>query len=297
MTLTGLTTALATPFDPQGQVDLEAWEQLLQQQLSAGVQGLVVAGSTGEAASLTEREYESLLQAAVSLVAGHVPILAGTGLSSTSKTIALTRRAANAGADYALVVTPPYVRPTQRGLVAHYQAVAEASSIPIVVYNVPSRTGCDLLPETLKDLANHPGIAGIKEATAEPNRMRTLCQLRHAQFVVLSGDDGSAAESLLAGADGVISVLSNVLPRTCRRLWDLVQQADVIAVRALCDQLAEFYQFCTVEPNPVPIKALLHALGVGHGTRLPLVPLAPQQDAWLGQLVGRVAQLEASDPR
>ena len=178
MSLSGSITALATPFTPAGDLDLDAWRRLLKQQLDGGTQGIVVAGSTGEAAALSDDEYDTLLRVAVEVVTGpaserpaskrHVPVLAGTGQMNTAKTIATTRRAAAAGAEYALVVTPPYVRPTQPGLIAHYRAVADQGGLPVVLYNVPGRTGCDLLPETVAELVAHPGIVAIKEARAEP---------------------------------------------------------------------------------------------------------------------------------
>lgn len=156
MRLSGSITALATPFTVAGEIDLDAWRRLLQAQLDGGTQALVVAGSTGEAAALYDVEYDAILRTAVEFVAGRVPVLAGTGLSNTAKTIEQTRRVAALGADAALVVTPPYVRPTQDGLLAHYRAVADDGALPIVLYNVPGRTGCDLLPDTVAALAPHP---------------------------------------------------------------------------------------------------------------------------------------------
>ncbi|WP_333919334.1 4-hydroxy-tetrahydrodipicolinate synthase, partial [Xanthomonas hortorum] len=221
MSLSGIITALATPFGPDGALDLDAWRRLLEQQLHGGVQGIVVAGSTGEAAALSDEEYDTLLRAAVAQVAGRVPVLAGTGLSGTAKTIAQTRRAAALGAQYALVVTPPYVRPTQAGLHAHFLAVADNGGLPVVLYNVPGRTGCDLSPETVAELVGHPNIIGIKEARSEPERIAALLALRSDIFVVLSGDDGSAAHAMLSGADGLISVASNALPSAYRRVLRL----------------------------------------------------------------------------
>jgi hypothetical protein len=162
LSLSGSITALATPFTAVGELDLDAWHRLLRQQLDGGTQGIVVAGSTGEAAALTDDEYELLIRTAVAAVAGRIPVLAGTGQMNTARTIAQTRRAAEAGAGFALVVTPPYVRPTQAGLVAHYRAVADQGGLPVVLYNVPGRTGCDLLPETVAELVGHPGIVGTR---------------------------------------------------------------------------------------------------------------------------------------
>ena len=209
---TGLITALATPFDEAGALDLDAWCRLLQWQLARGMQGLVVAGSTGEAAMLEDAEYDALLRLAVETVAGRVPVLAGTGQSGTARTIAQTRRAAAAGADAALVVVPPYVRPTQAGLLAHYRAVAEQGGLPVLLYNVPGRTGADMLPDTVAELASHERIVGIKEAVADPSRMAALVALRGPGFSVLGGDDGSDCDAMHAGAEGLVSVGSNAAP-------------------------------------------------------------------------------------
>ena len=178
MPLSGSITALATPFRADGALDLVGFTRLIARQLEAGSSALVVAGSTGEAAALDRDEYEALLRHAVDCVAGRVPVLAGSGLSSTAGTIRQTRLAHDCGADAALVVTPPYVRPTQPGLVAHYRAVAAEGSLPVVLYNVPGRTGIDLLPDTVAELVGTPGILGIKEAHAGIERMRALLALR-----------------------------------------------------------------------------------------------------------------------
>ncbi|NZA25225.1 4-hydroxy-tetrahydrodipicolinate synthase [Luteimonas sp. SJ-92] len=273
MRLSGSITALATPFTAAGELDLDAWRRLLQQQLDAGTQALVVAGSTGEAAALFAAEYDTLLRTAVEAVAGRVPVLAGTGQSSTARTIEQTRRAGALGADAALVVVPPYVRPTQAGLAAHYRAVADDGALPLVLYNVPVRTGCDLLPETVAGLAQHPRIAGIKEACAEPERMQALLALREEGFAVLSGDDPTAARAMLAGADGVVSVVSNVVPAAMRRLCELARGGDEDAALALDARLRPVYDFAALESNPIPVKALLFRAGLGHGLRLPLTGL------------------------
>ena len=253
MRISGSITALATPFTAAGEIDLDGWRRLLQLQLDGGTQGVVVAGSTGEAASLYDTEYDLLLRSAVEFIAGRIPVLAGTGLSNTAKTIEQTRRAAALGADAALVVTPPYVRPTQEGLVAHYRAVADDGDIPVVLYNVPGRTGCDMLPDTVAALAGHGRIVGIKEARNDVERMAALLPLRGDGFSVFSGDDPTAARAMLAGADGLVSVASNVLPRAFRRLCDLARagkRADAedwdVLLQASCD-------FMGIEPNTIPL--------------------------------------------
>jgi len=294
LTLSGSITALATPFTATGELDLDAWRRLLQGQLDGGTQAVVVAGSTGEAAALADAEYDTLLRTAVELVAGRIPVLAGTGLSNTAKTIALTRHVAELGADAALVVTPPYVRPTQAGLVAHYRAVADDGALPVVLYNVPGRTGCDLLPETVAELVAHERIVGLKEARGEPERMQALLPLRGDGFAVLSGDDPTAARAMLAGADGVVSVASNVLPRAFRRLCDLARGGNRAGTEAWNAQLQAAVDFMGVEPNPIPVKAILSRLGIGHGLRLPLLSLAPAHAEAAARIAAEVEQIELS---
>lgn len=297
MSLSGSITALATPFTVAGDLDLDAWRRLLQQQLDGGTQGLVVAGSTGEAAALTDDEYDLLLKTAVEAVAGRIPILAGTGQMNTAKTIAQTRRAAASGADLALVVTPPYVRPTQAGLIAHYRAAAEQGGLPVVLYNVPGRTGCDLLPETVAELVSHPNIVGIKEARSEPERMAALLALRSDGFAVLSGDDPTACRAMLAGADGLISVGSNALPRSFRALCDLARRGDRERAERQDAQMQAFYSFFGVESNPIPVKGLLQRLGYGAGLRLPLLPLSEAHVAEADRLHAAATALEEQSGR
>lgn len=297
MSIQGLITALATPFLADGALDTDAWQRLLAQQISGGVQGVVVAGSTGEASTLSDDEYDSLLRSAVATLGGKMPVLAGTGLSGTARTIALTRRAAANGATHALVVAPPYVRPTQEGLRQHYLAVAEQGGLPVVLYNVPGRTGCDLLPETVAQLAGHPNIVAIKEAVGDTTRVKALLELRSDSFALLSGDDGSAARSMLAGADGLISVGSNVLPGAYRTLCDLARAGQREAAEAWDDRLQPYHDFCGVESNPIPVKALLQRLGFGQGLRLPLLPLSAPHHAHADHLAADVGALEELSSR
>lgn len=288
----GSITALVTPFTQAGELDLDAWRLLLRDQLDGGTQGVVVAGSTGEAAALYEGEYDTLLHIAVDLLGGRIPVFAGTGLSNTAKTIEQTRRAAAAGADGALVVTPPYVRPTQAGLVAHFSAVADDGALPMLLYNVPGRTGCDLQPETAAELSGHPLIVGIKEACNEPERMQALLALRSADFAVLTGDDPTAVRALLAGADGVISVASNAVPAAFRRLCDLGASGQAEMAMSLDARLQPLFDFLNVEPNPIAIKALLAAVGVGPHLRLPLQPLSAAHGELAARTLAVVQQIE-----
>ena len=294
--LSGSITALATPFTASGgldgEIDLPAWDRLLEVQLAAGTQGVVVAGSTGEANALSDGEYETLLRRAVAVIAGRIPVLAGTGLSNTAKTIELTRRAAAFGADIALVVTPPYIRPTQTGLIAHYRAVADHGGLPVVLYNVPGRTGCDLLPAAVAELAGHPRIVAIKEALADPVRMAELLALRSSSFAIFSGDDPTAARAMLAGADGVISVASNVMPSAMRRLCDLARNGARAETEAFDAGLQPIFDFMGVEPNPIPLKAILTRQGIGHGLRLPLTSLSPMYAADADAAAGHAVEIE-----
>lgn len=298
MRLSGSITALATPFTATGELDLDAWRRLLQAQADAGTRAVVVAGSTGEAAALFDAEFDALLRTAVEVLGGRIPVLAGTGLSNTAKTIEQTRRAAALGADAALVVTPPYVRPTQAGLLAHFNAVADDGALPVVLYNVPGRTGCDLLPETAAALAPHARIIGIKEARNEPQRMQALLPLRGDGFVVLSGDDPTAVRAMLAGADGVISVASNVVPATFRRLCDLALAGDEAGAGELDGRLQDLYAFLGIEPNPIPVKAILARQGIGSGLRLPLTALSAAHVALAERMCGVVRTIEqaSADP-
>jgi 4-hydroxy-tetrahydrodipicolinate synthase len=273
--LTGSITALATPFRATGEVDFEAWGRLLDAQLAGGTRALVVAGSTGEAATLDEDEYRRLIEAAVARVAGRVPVLAGTGQSGTAKTVAQTRLARASGANLALVVTPPYVRPTQAGLVAHYRQVAEEGGLPVVLYNVPGRTGGDMLPETVAQLCGHPNIVGIKEACGDQARWDALYGLRSAGFALISGDDPSFLRAVRGGADGVVSVASNLVPRAFARMFACLASGDAAGAEAIDARLQPLYDFLGAEPNPIPLKDLLRRQGVGEGLRLPLLPLSP----------------------
>lgn len=292
MRLSGSITALATPFAPDGAVDTDAFARLIDAQLAGGTSAVVVAGSTGEAAALEDSEYRALLAFAVHRIGGRVPVLAGTGASATARTVALTRLAADIGADAALVVTPPYVRPTQGGLMAHFRAVADDCGIPVVLYNVPPRTGCDLLPETVGELAAHPNIVGIKDACAEPGRMDALLRHRGDGFAVLGGDDATATRAMLAGADGVVSVASNVVPAAFGRLCALARAGDAAGASALDARLAGLYAFLGIEPNPIPVKALLRLQGIGDGLRLPLQPLSSTHAAEAGRMHAAILALE-----
>lgn len=276
MEIAGSLCAIATPFDAGGALDLPAFGRLIDYQLEGGTQGIVVAGSTGEAHMLDERDYERLLAFAVEHVARRMPVIAGSGEAATSKTIALTQRAKALGADAALVVTPYYVRPTQDGLRRHFSEVAGRCDIPVVMYNVPSRTGCDMQPETVAALRDSAGIIGIKEAVGTSERIQAIAQLRRPGFVYLSGDDGSAAAAMLAGAGGVVSVVNNLVPRLFRTLCDAARRGDRAGTARHAARLEPLLDALNCAPNPIPLKAGLAELGLcGDALRLPLVALSP----------------------
>ena len=290
----GSICALATPFDGDGALDLAAFARLVDFQLTGGTQGLVVAGSTGEAHALDAAELDLLVTQARTVVRGRVPILVGTGGANTRKTVLATRHARSLGADAALVVTPYYVRPTQEGLRRHFEEVADHGDLPVVLYNVPGRTGCDLLPDTVAALAQHPRIVAIKEARADEERMRALLPLRHAGFAVLSGDDPTAARGLLAGADGVISVANNLAPGPFRRLCDLARGGQRDAAMDLDRRLQPLFGVLGVESNPIPVKFGLSLLGICRpGLRLPLTLLSDIHHAGLRQVIEGLKDLAA----
>jgi 4-hydroxy-tetrahydrodipicolinate synthase len=275
LNLSGSICALATPFDSDGQLDLDAFARLIEQQIAGGTQALVIAGSTGEAHALTTDELDTLVRRGVDLAAGRVPVLVGTGGANTAKTLAATQHALDLGADAALIVTPYYVRPTQEGLYAHYSAIADAVGLPVVLYNVPGRTGCDLQPATVARLAEHPNIVAIKEAVADTERVAQLLALRSDGFRILSGDDSSAARSLLAGADGVISVANNLVPAAFRALCDAARAGRRDETAALDARLQPLFDALGVESNPIPLKWGLSLQGVGSARpRLPLTELS-----------------------
>ncbi len=283
--LTGSICALATPFNGDA-LDLPAFAALLDYQIASGTQGLVVAGSTGEAHALDDSEYDRLISFAVEHVAKRVPVLVGTGTANTRKTIATTRRARDLGADAALVVTPYYVRPTQEGLRRHFSEVAEQSDFPIVLYNVPARTGCDLLPETVSKLAAHPRIIGVKEARGDAERVNALLIINNPDFKILSGDDPTCVDAMLAGADGVISVAANAAPAAIRALCDAALAGDRKRALAANERLAPLYAVLGAEPNPIPVKWCLHELGLGSADpRLPLLPLTAAHRARATQVL------------
>lgn len=290
MNLSGSLCALATPFrTSDGAIDFDAFGRLIDAQIAGGTGALVVAGSTGEAAALDDAEFERLVAFGVERAARRVAVLAGTGLPATAKTIAQTRRAAAAGADAALVVVPAYVRPTQDGMLRHFSEVADHGGLPVVLYNVPTRTASDLLPATVARLARHGNVVGIKEAVADERRMRDLLALKAPSFSILSGDDPTAARAILAGADGVISVAANVAPVPFAALCAACLAGDRAQAAVLDARLQPLYAGLSLEPNPIPVKWLLSRLGFGApAMRLPLTELNADHRAALAESLAGV---------
>ena len=273
--LEGAMTALVTPFK-NGAVDHDALGRLVEWQIASGIDALVAVGTTGESATLDYDEHIDVVARVVKFAAGRVPVIAGTGANSTTEAIELSQRAADAGADALLQVTPYYNRPTQEGLYRHFLAVAEATRLPILLYNVPSRTGCDLLPDTVVRLAAHERIVGIKEATGSLPRATELVARTGGRFVVISGDDATAMPLYAIGARGVISVVSNCAPAMMAQMWDAAAAGQWKTARDLHHALRVLNHLLFVEASPAPIKAAMHLQGrLEHELRLPMVPVTP----------------------
>ncbi|WP_043768161.1 4-hydroxy-tetrahydrodipicolinate synthase [Algiphilus aromaticivorans] len=276
--ITGSIVALVTPMDADGAVDYEALDRLVAWHIEAGTAAIVAVGTTGESATLDNDEHIAVIRRVVAAADRRIPVIAGTGANATSEAIALTRAAADCGADAALLVTPYYNKPPQEGLYRHFRAVAEAVDIPQILYNVPGRTGCDLLPVTVKRLAEVPNIIGLKEALADEARIKELvgCGLP-GDFALYSGDDGTACGAMLAGFHGDVSVVANVAPAMMARMCAAATAGDRAAAEAADAELAGLHRDLFLQANPIPVKWALHAMGlIGAGIRLPLVPLAEE---------------------
>ncbi len=279
----GIYTALVTPFR-DGALDRDAWRRLVERQAAAGVAGVVPAGCTGEAAALSREEREWMVRSAAEICAGRCVVLAGSGTNVTDSTIALTRDVAAWGADAAMLITPYYNKPQQHGLAAHYRAVAAAVDLPLVLYNVPGRTGVNLLPETVAALADLPNVAAVKEASGnleQIDRLLGACDLQ-----VFSGDDGLNLAIFRLGAHGAISVLSNLVPAAMTALWRAWRDGDTARAEELFRRTEPLVAACFRETNPVPVKFLLAELGYCAAEyRLPLVPPLPENAAWLREFL------------
>jgi 4-hydroxy-tetrahydrodipicolinate synthase len=257
-----------------GEIDFAALERLLEFHISEGSDGVVIAGTTGESPTLEAGELEELVTRAVRTVAGRIPVIAGSGTNSTTGAVKLTQMVEKAGADAALVVTPYYNKPEQTGLQSHYVAVAQSVDLPIILYNVPGRTAVDLLPETVAALAGYPNIVGLKEATAGTERLARLRELCPDNFCLLSGDDATSMDFILAGGDGVISVTANVAPRLMHGLCEASLAGESRKAASINDRLQELHVELFAEANPIPVKWAVARMGLmDDGIRLPLTRL------------------------
>lgn len=266
-------TAMATPFGPDGSLDLDGVGRLVDHLLTTGTDAIVVSGSTGEAPTLTDDERRELLRAAIAAAAGRGKIIAGTGTYSTAETIERTREAATAGADGALVVTPYYNKPPQRGLVEHFRAVAGATDLPLMIYNIPGRTGTRVAHDTLLLLAEHPTIAAVKDSTGDVQGASRLVVEARGALDVYCGDDWAAFAFACVGAVGLVSVAAHLVGSSLHRMLDLVAAGDLAAARTIHEDLTPLFDALFVTSNPIPLKAALAVLGLPGGhPRLPLVP-------------------------
>lgn len=279
MKLEGAFTALATPMR-DGKVDTAALERMVGEQIAAGIHGLVPCGTTGESSTLDNEEHVHVIETVVRVAAGRVPVVAGAGSNSTHEAIELSRECQRLGADATLQITPYYNKPTQEGLVDHFSAIAEATDLPMVLYNVPGRTGCDMLPETLARLADNPKVIGVKEATGDMIRAARIRELCGDALALLSGDDFTVLPFLAVGGDGVISVGSNVAPALFADLCNAAAEGRWDEARALHYRQLPLSRALFMSSNPEPLKAALHMLGrIGPEIRLPLRVLADDHPA------------------
>ena len=293
----GTWTAIVTPFKdgPQGEVDFDALDALVDEQVRAGVDAVVPCGTTGESPTLSHEEHDRVVARVVERTAGRVSVVAGTGSNSTAEALRLTEHAAESGADAALVVCPYYNRPSQRMLFEHFKVLAERRALPVVVYNIPARTGVNLEPETLAELRRRfpREIVGVKEASGSVDavaRIRSLCDIP-----VLSGDDALTLPSMAIGAKGVVSVASNVVPRIVASLVASASSGDFAAARGIHERLQPLFRALFAEPNPVPVKAALKLMGRGNGAvRAPLLAALPETET---ALRGALGVLGVSLPR
>ena len=270
----GSMVAVVTPMTADGALDFEALARLVEFHIENGTDAIISVGTTGESATVDFEEHIEVVRRVVELVRSRIPVIAGTGANSTTEALHLTQRAMEVGADACLLVTPYYNKPTQEGLYRHYRLIADNVPIPQILYNVPGRTACDLKPETVERLADIPNIVGIKEASTL-ERIQDLVSRLGDRMDVYSGDDGIAAEAMLSGAKGVISVTANVAPRLMHEMAAAALAGDRAKAEMINDRLAGLHKALFLESNPIPVKWAVHQLGlIPPGIRLPLTPLS-----------------------
>lgn len=272
----GSMVALVTPMNDDDSIDETSLRRLVDFHIENQTDGIVAVGTTGESATLDHDEHCKVIKIVVEQAAGRVPVIAGTGSNSTSEAIDYTRCALEAKADACLSVTPYYNKPTQEGLYQHYKKIAEAAPIPQILYNVPGRTACDLLPATVERLAKIDNIVGLKEAVGTTERIKALVDMASDKFVILSGDDATAMELILHGGKGTISVTANVAPKAMHEMCQLALAGNRAGAEAINNKLMGLHKNLFVEPSPTPVKWAVHTLGLmPAGIRLPLLPLSP----------------------
>lgn len=278
--MVAIVTPMRAGVRPDTALDSGALAELVEFHIGQGTQAIIAVGTTGESATLTEAEHCAVIRQVVAFADGRIPVIAGTGANSTLEAIALSRAAKEAGADACLLVTPYYNKPTQAGLYEHYKAVAESVAIPQILYNVPGRTACDMLPETVIRLAAIENIIGVKEASADLSRVRAIRAGAGPDFLLLSGDDQSARAFILQGGDGVISVTANVAPGAMRALCDRAGQGDIAGADAADAKLSDLHRALFIESNPIPVKWAVHRLGlIRPGIRLPMTWLSKSAES------------------
>jgi 4-hydroxy-tetrahydrodipicolinate synthase len=280
----GSLVALVTPMQDDGSVDEASLHALVEWHIEQGTDGIVAVGTTGESATLDEEEHCKVIRQVVEYAAGRIPVIAGTGANSTAEAIRLTRCAKSAGADACLLVTPYYNKPTQEGLYQHHKAIAEAVDIPQILYNVPGRTACDMLPETVGRLSKVPNIIGIKEATGELDRVPEIRDLCGEDFDIFSGDDPTSRELVLLGGKGSISVTANVAPAKVHEMMMAALEGDAELAARIDEGLVPLHRDLFLEANPIPVKWALAEMGrIPTGIRLPLTWLAEEAQETLRQ--------------
>lgn len=290
--IAGSMVALVTPMDAQGGLDWDSLSKLVDFHLQEGTNAIVAVGTTGESATLSVAEHIEVIRRVVDQVNGRIPVIAGTGANSTSEAVELTENAKSAGADACLLVTPYYNKPTQEGLYLHFKHIAEAVAIPQILYNVPGRTVCDMLPDTVERLSKVPNIIGIKEATGDLKRGREVLDRVSTDFLVYSGDDPTAVELMLMGGKGNISVTANVAPRAMSELCAAAMAGDAETARAINERLMPLHRALFLEANPIPVKWALHEMGLmGNGIRLPLTWLSQSYQEPLRQAMRQTGVL------
>ena len=274
--LKGSLVALVTPFHESGEVDYDSLESLVQWHIDEGTNGIVSVGTTGESATLSIEEHLEVIKKTVEYASGKIPIIAGTGANSTQEAVDLTRESQALGADYSLLVTPYYNKPTQAGLIQHYEKIASEIDMPQILYNVPTRTACDLIPASVDVLAKIPNIVGIKEALDETKRINELIEIskNHETFSIYSGDDPTFYNSLTLGSSGVISVAANIIPRSISKICELAFNEDWTNAKDLNYVYKELYEMLFVQSNPIPVKWMMYKMKlISDIIRLPLTTL------------------------